>query len=243
MVRIPNEAAARKMFECMRWPNGVACAHCERVKVYRLVPKARSKSPGRKGLWKCGDCRKQFTVTVGTIFEGSHINLRKWVDAIYIMCSSKKGFSALQLQRMLDLRTYKSAWLMCHRIRHAMSQGPMVNILSGVGEANDTFISWEERNPGNEKPISLYPLTPEEALAGLMQVRRAGDRQVRKFRIADRVQDAHGRVGTVANIPEYNLYVRLPEGNTGIEAMYLIKWDDFEVMVLVRESDLRPAPV
>ena len=117
----------------------------------------------------------------------------------------------------------------------------MVNILSGLGEADDTFIGWEERNPGNEKPISLYPLTPEEALTGLMHVCQEGDRQFRKFRIAHRIQDADGRVGTVANIPEYHLYVRLPEGNTGIETMYLIKWDDSEVMVLVRKSDLRPA--
>ena len=167
----------------MRWPNGVACAHCGDVKVYRLEPKVTSKSPGRKGLWKCGDCRKQFTVTVGTIFEGSHINLHKWVMGIDIMCSSKKGFSALQLQRMLDLRTYKSAWFMCHRIRHAMSQVPMVNRLSGVVEADDTYIGWEARNPGNEKPISLYPLTLEEALAGLMQVRPEGDRNAAKATI------------------------------------------------------------
>ena len=122
-----------------------------------------------------------------------------------------------------------------------MSQSPMADMLSGVVLADDTYIGWEARNPGNEKPISLYPLTPEKALAGLMQVRSKGDRQLRKFRIADRVQDADGRVGTVANIPEYDLYVRLPEGDMVIESIYQIQWEDSEVMVFVRESDLRPA--
>ena len=87
MRGIPNEENARKLLESLRWPNGVACAQCGGEKVYRLEPKATSKSPGRKGLWKCGNCRKQFTVTVGTIFERSHIDLQKWVEAINIMCS------------------------------------------------------------------------------------------------------------------------------------------------------------
>ncbi len=103
------------------------------------------------------------------------------------------------------------------------------------------YIGWISRNPRNEKPISLYPLTLEAALTGLLPVRWEGDRQMRKFRIADRSQAAHGRVGTVADIPEYNLYVRVQESDMGVESIYQIKWDASEVMVLVRESDLRPA--
>ena len=73
--RFSDEDKARELLETTRWPNGAACLHCGSVKVYRLEPKPDSKRPGRKGLWKCGDCRKQFSVTVGTIFHGSHIKL------------------------------------------------------------------------------------------------------------------------------------------------------------------------
>jgi transposase-like protein len=144
--RFSTEDTARELLESIRWPNGAACPHCGSVKVYRLEPKPDSKRPGRKGLWKCGDCRKQFTVTVGTIFEGSHIPLNKWVMAVYIMCASKKGVSALQLQRMMKPLTYKSAWFMCHRIRHAMSEGPLATMLQGTVEADVTHIGGKAQN-------------------------------------------------------------------------------------------------
>ena len=144
--RFSDEDKARELLESVRWPNGTACLHCGSVKVYRLEPKPDSKRPGRKGLWKCADCRKQFTVTVGTIFEGSHIKLNKWVIAIYIMCASKKGVSALQLKRMMEPITYKSAWFMCHRIRHAMTQGPMTELLNGTVEVDETYIGGKAHN-------------------------------------------------------------------------------------------------
>lgn len=92
------------------------CSHCGDVeKIYTI-------EGGRTGLYKCGDCRKQFTVTVGTVFERSKIPLNKWLMAVHLMCASKKGISAHQLHRMLGI-TYKSAWFMCHRVREAMRNG------------------------------------------------------------------------------------------------------------------------
>lgn len=132
-----DEDKARELIEKLRWKNGVVCPHCTAERVYKIVPKKGSKT--RKGLYKCGACRKQFTVTVGTIFESSRIPLNTWLLAFHLICSSKKGISAHQLHRMLQI-TYKTAWFMAHRIRYAMSQEPMFTKLNGVVEADEAYI-------------------------------------------------------------------------------------------------------
>ena len=172
--RFSDEDKAREMLESVRWPNGATCPHCGSVKAYRLEPKPTSKRPGRKGLWKCGDCRKQFTVTVGTIFEGSHIPLNKWVIAVYLMCASKKGVSALQLQRMMKPLTYKSAWFMCHRIRHAMTQEPMTGLLQGTVEADETYIGGKARNMHASKRAKLTGRGPADKQPIFALVERGG---------------------------------------------------------------------
>ena len=141
-----DEDKAREFVENLRWPNGPVCPHCQSTKVYRLTPKATSTKPGRKGLLKCGTCRKQFTVMVSTIFSDSHIPLSKWVIAIHLLCASKKGISAHQIYRMLDLKSYKSAWFMMHRIRHAMTQEPLCSKLSGTVECDETYIGGKAKN-------------------------------------------------------------------------------------------------
>jgi transposase-like protein len=134
---------ARELLESLRWPNGPVCPHCKNdgqaKKIYTILPKPDSTRPARKGLYKCGACRKQFTVTVGTIFEDSHIPIGKWLMAIFLLCSSKKGMSAHQLHRMLDI-TYKSAWFMAHRIRFAMGEGPLAELLKGTVEIDETYV-------------------------------------------------------------------------------------------------------
>jgi transposase-like protein len=151
MKRFPDAETARVYLEKMRWPDGVVCPHCSESGAYTLTAKATSAKPGRKGLYKCKACRKQFTVTVGTIFEDSHISLDKWLIAIYLMCSSKKGMSAHQIHRMLNM-SYKAAWFMCHRIRYAMAHGPIAAKLGGGGrivEADETYIGGKRRNVGS----------------------------------------------------------------------------------------------
>lgn len=134
---------ARELLESLRWPDGPVCPHCandgKSKSIYTITPKADSDRPARKGLYKCGACRKQFTVTVGTIFEDSHIPIGKWLMAIFLLCSSKKGMSAHQLHRMLDI-TYKSAWFMAHRIRFAMGEGQLAQLLKGTVEIDETFV-------------------------------------------------------------------------------------------------------
>lgn len=148
LVKLASEYSepekARKLLESLRWANGPVCPHCtndgQGKPIYTLESKADSKRPGRAGLYKCGACRKQFTVTVGTIFQDSHIAISKWLMAIFILCSSKKAISAHQLHRMLGI-TYKSAWFMAHRIRFALLPNNYAEPkLGGTVELDETFV-------------------------------------------------------------------------------------------------------
>lgn len=132
-----DEDKARELLEHMRWQGKPACPKCGGDAPYKLTPKAGSST--RKGLWKCRACRQQFTVTVGTVFEDSHIKPSKWLQAIYLQTASKKGISAHQLHRMLGV-TYRSAWFMAHRLRHAMGKEPFASKLAGTVEVDETYI-------------------------------------------------------------------------------------------------------
>ncbi len=140
--RFNDEDACREMLERIRWPEGAVCPKCGCAGTYKISLKPGSKT--RKSLYKCKGSRKQFTVTVGTIFEASHIPLNKWLMAVYMMCSSKIGISAHQLHRSLGI-IYKTAWFMCHRIRYAMDEGPLAKQLNGIIEADETYVGGKGR--------------------------------------------------------------------------------------------------
>jgi transposase-like protein len=136
-----DEETARAHLEMIRWPDGPVCPHCGSVNnAAKINPKPDSKRPVRKGVWWCRKCEKQFTVTVGTIFEDSHIPLHKWLLAVHIMLSSKKGVSAHQLMRNLEIGSYRSAWFMAHRIRWALTQEPAKGLFNGIVEMDETYI-------------------------------------------------------------------------------------------------------
>jgi transposase-like protein len=156
--RFNDADAAAEYLESIRWPDGPVCPHCGEAdrKAYRLKSQTRR-------LWKCAACRKQFTVTVGTIFEASHIPLNKWLLAFYLLCSSKKGMSAHQLHRMLGV-TYKSAWFMAHRIRYAMGQPPFQSRLSGVVEVDETYVGGKQRRSNKRQYRPLDSKQPDTRL-------------------------------------------------------------------------------
>lgn len=134
-----DEAAAFAFVEAELWPNGPICPHCgsfERISAIKPNPEKRI----RIGLKFCGQCRKQFTVRMGTVFEESKLPMTKWLQAIYLMCASKKGVSAHQLHRTLET-TYKTAWFLAHRIREAMRDGELAPFGGGGGivEVDETF--------------------------------------------------------------------------------------------------------
>jgi len=143
MRRFPDEKSAIEYFESIRWTNGVTCPHCEnndQEKFWKIEADAKKKI--RVGLRQCAVCKKQFRVTVGTIFEDSHVPLNLWLIAWYLICGAKKGMSAMQLKRHLwgDKKgSYKTAWFMAHRIRHAMKDPIFSNQLSGTVEVDECY--------------------------------------------------------------------------------------------------------
>ena len=174
--------AAREFLEKQCWPDGTVCPHCGLIgQSYRLKAKPESKSPVRPGVWKCKGCRKQFTVTKGTIFEDSHIPLNIWLMTIHLLCSSKKGVSAHQIHRMLGI-TYKSAWFMVHRLRHAATQDPLAGQLTGIVEVDEAYIGGRRRiskrvsgavKPGERPQDRPSPVDNKSAVVSMVQ--RGGD--------------------------------------------------------------------
>jgi len=136
-----SEDEARSYLESLLWPEGPVCPHCESKDTYRMKGASI-----RAGLLRCRACEKKFTVTVGTIFEDTHVPLAKWVKAFHLMCSSKKGISALQLQRNLGLGSYKTAWHMAHRVRLAMRCEPLARMLRGTVEVDEAYIGGKPRH-------------------------------------------------------------------------------------------------
>ena len=183
------EADAFAHLEAIIWPDGPTCPHCgecERIGVLEGVrSKPSKKNPQgvlRHGLKKCYSCRKQFTVRVGTVFESSHVPLTKWLQATYLMMSSKKGISAKQLERTLEV-TYKTAWFMAHRLREAMRTSDLdipFGSGGGVVEIDETYVGgktshrkWKAKTPmltlvdresGRSKSFVLKRATKAEIL-------------------------------------------------------------------------------
>jgi transposase-like protein len=147
--RFSTKESAREYFEKLRWPDGPVCPHCgnaDQERIYRVTPNPEKKI--RAGLYKCAECLNGFTVTVGTVCEDSHVPLNKWLIGFYMMCASKTQVSALQLQRQLEIGSYRSAWFMCHRIRFALQDIFPADQLDGTVEADETYVGGKKRGMG-----------------------------------------------------------------------------------------------
>lgn len=132
-----SETKCRAYIELLRWPDGVACPHCQSKKIYRLE---------NRPLLLCASCEHQFSATVGTIFHDTHLPLEKWFLATFLLCESKKGMSACQIQHSLGI-SYKTAWYLCHRIRAAMLQTSRGK-LTGTVEMDETYVGGKVRGKG-----------------------------------------------------------------------------------------------
>lgn len=173
-----DEDKAREYLEALRWPNGVTCPHCGAMgDHYQLRGKAH-----RPGVWKCKDCREQFSVTVGTLFERSKIKLNVWLQAAHFMSSSKNGVSAKELERLLGV-TYKTAWFMAHRLREAMKpeDGGQMGSGGGTIEADETYWGNTKRRSKAAKDYKGRGAAHKEKIFSLVE--RGG--VVRSFHVPD----------------------------------------------------------
>jgi len=143
-AKFPDEGACKSYLQARRWPEGVRCPRCKNEKVYELA---------REFHWQCENCAAdgyRFSVLVGTIFENTNVKLPQWFKVIYLMLSSKKGISALQVQRMLGFGSYHTAWSICHRIRVAMGKEHFRKLI-GFVEVDETFVGGKAKNRHKDK--------------------------------------------------------------------------------------------
>lgn len=141
-AQIPDEASAIRYVESVRWPDGVWCPRCGSFGV------KRSSRPNRPLEWVCFDCGKQFSVISGTVMQATKLPLRTWLIAWHLMASSRKGISARQLQELLDIRQYRSAWHLAHRIRKAIEQNPNAPPMKGIIETDEVYIGGRRKHMG-----------------------------------------------------------------------------------------------
>jgi transposase-like protein len=159
---VASEADAYLLLEELRWGGKPsACPHCGGMdRCYYLNPvngtsrKTRTGAPSQRRVWKCGHCRKQFSVLTGTIFHGSKVPVRTWLLVIFEMCSSKNGVSAREIERKYEL-TAKTAWFVLHRIREAMKRDPLAGLLSGTVIADETWIGGQDKNRHANKRTNI----------------------------------------------------------------------------------------
>ena len=194
-----DENGAREYLESIRWANGRVCPHCASERSYLMGGKST-----RPGLYKCNACRKPFTVTMGTIFQGSHIKLREWIIAFHLMCSSKKGVSALQLQRNLGLGQYKSAWHLAHRVREAMRSGAFGPTLTGDVAVDETFVGGKTRGHGRHFMGNKTPVVALVEKHGSVRTRVVADVTAKTLHKAIKEEVAASATIMTDQHPSYN---------------------------------------
>ena len=168
--RFNTEEKCIAHFEHLRWPDGPGCPKCEGKNILRF--QAEGKTQKLRHLYNCRDCEYQFSVTVGTIFHDSHLPLTKWFLAIYMICSAKKGVSAKQLQRELQI-TYKTAWYMAHRIRIAMQEDEeFCEKFSGIVEVDETYVGGKHKGgPGRGSSNKVPVVGMKERTSGKVRMK------------------------------------------------------------------------
>ncbi len=215
MEECDTDAECRAILENLRWPDGVHCPRCDSDKAYYAKPRKQ---------YDCISCGYQFSVTAGTIFHDSHLPLPKWFVAVYLICESKKGISANQMKRTLNV-SYKTAWYLCHRIRAAMADA-RPPALHGIVEVDETYIGGKQRRIKGQ-----YTPRNKTAVVGAMQ--RQGDIRLRVIRHADRPTLQEHIFQNIA--PDADIFTDEWPAYTGLDQFY----NAHETVVHSREEWVR----
>jgi len=215
--KIRTEANAYEFLEELRWNGEPVCPHCGSVrKPYFLTPKdgssrkTRTGSKSERRVWKCADCRKQFSVLTGTIFHGSKVPVRTWVFVVFEMCASKNGVAAREIQRKYGL-TGKSAWFVLHRIREGMKREPIAGLLTGRVVADESWIGGKPSNRhGHKRGQGGQGVTDKQPVMALVS-RETGE--VRSRAIPNVRGDSLRRViGEEVDAPQVHLHTDEAQG-------------------------------
>lgn len=201
-----DEDSCRQYLEHLRWPDGVRCPRCQSDKISRIV---------KRNQFDCDSCRYQFSVRVGTIFQDSHLPLRKWFLAVFLICESRKGISANQLKRMLKVHP-KTAWYLCHRIRAAMKDEG-AELLSGIVEVDETYVGGKVRGKGRGYTGNKATVVGAIERGGKLRVRhvKGSDRKTLHGFIRETVHDNAEAIYT----DEWSPYKGIADENTRHETV------------------------
>jgi len=198
--RFATEQACRQFLFDLRWPEGVCCSRCGHGHVW----------PTARGLWKCAQCGRQISVTAGTIFQGSHQPLRVWFRALWYVTSQKQGVSALGLQRVLGLGSYRTAWMWLHKLRRAMVR-PGRERLTGTVEVDETYLGGPR--PGKTgrgaagKVLVVVAAQEKPEGIGRIRLRRVADASARSLTAA---VEQMIEPGSLVRTDDWNGYAQLP---------------------------------
>jgi transposase-like protein len=202
-----TDEQCRTILEELRWPDGPHCPRCESTKLSRIA---------KRDQFDCDSCRYQFSVTVGTVLHDSHLPLRKWFIAAFLICEAKKGMSALQLKRTLGV-SYKTAWYLCHRIRAAMVEADTTP-LTGIIEADETYIGGKTHGFKNRQDAAKGRLSNKTVVLGAVErggrVRLRVAPNARKHHITKFLGDVVADDATAIYTDELKSYAKIGDANT-----------------------------
>lgn len=189
LSKVQSEGDAYKLIEDVRWGDTPECPHCgatERMSFLTpadgVARKTRTGKPTERRLWFCGACRKQSTVLVGTIFQGTKVPIRTWLFVFYEMCANKNGIAAREIQRRYEV-TSKTAWFMTQRIREAMKREPLSHSMSGVVIADETWVGGVKRN--RHTSVRQSEQEPRRIVPGELGTSHGGKRKVQPKNTGD----------------------------------------------------------
>jgi transposase-like protein len=208
----PDELACVRYLEKMRWPEGVRCLKCNGNQVTFMTTHSKPKKNGEQKsryIYQCKACRHQFTPTVGTLFNDTHLPLRSWFIAVALLIDARKSIAANQVKRHLGIGSYRTAWYLCHRIRKAMEELP-TDLFRGIVEADETYVGGKYDKRRKRERWDKEPVFGVIERAG--KVKTWHIPRVNRYQIMGKIKGTVSPDVELVCTDESQLYKRMPSG-------------------------------